>query len=41
MLPFGATGLIYEALLKKAGVDRKRITEIVVTPDLRPFISGR
>jgi ABC-type nitrate/sulfonate/bicarbonate transport system substrate-binding protein len=41
MLPFGATGLIYEALLQKAGVDRKRITEIVVTPDLRPFISGR
>lgn len=41
ILPYGATGLIYAALLKKAGVDRRRITEVVVTPDLRPFISGR
>lgn len=41
MLPFGATGLVYQALLKKAGVDRSKVTEIVVSPDLRPFISGR
>jgi ABC-type nitrate/sulfonate/bicarbonate transport system substrate-binding protein len=41
MLPFGATGLIYDALVKKAGVDRSKIREVVVTPDLRPFISGR
>ena len=41
ILPFGATGLIYEALIRKAGVDRSKVKEIVVTPDLRPFISGR
>lgn len=41
ILPFGATGLVYEALMAKAGVDRTKVSEVVVSPDLRPFISGK
>ena len=41
LLPFGSTGTIYSIMLRKAGVDRRSIKEIVVSPDLKPFISGR
>lgn len=41
LLPFGATGLIYEALLQAQSVDQSKIKEVVVSPDLRPFLSGR
>lgn len=40
ILPFGATGLIYQAMIENAGVDRSKIQEVVVSPDLRPFIAG-
>jgi NitT/TauT family transport system substrate-binding protein len=40
VLPFGSTGLVYQSLLKAAGLDRSKIEEVVVSPDLRPFISG-
>jgi NitT/TauT family transport system substrate-binding protein len=35
------TGTIYEALIKKLGVDRSRITEIPVKFDFAPFLSGQ
>lgn len=41
LLGFGATGLIYAALCKNAGVDRSKVTEVVVSPDIRPFIAGK
>lgn len=40
LLPFGSTTLLYESLLKKNNVDKKRIQEITVSPDLKPFLSG-
>lgn len=40
VLPFGSTGLVYQAMLTAAKVDRSRIVEVVVSPDLRTFISG-
>ena len=40
VLPFGATGLIYSALCDAAGVDRHKVQEVVITPDLRPFLAG-
>ncbi len=41
LLPFGSTTLLYESMLKKNGVDKKKITEITVSPDLKPFISKK
>lgn len=40
LLPFGSTTLLYESLLKKNGVDKKKIQEVTVSPDLKPFLSG-
>jgi len=40
ILPFGSTTLLYETLLKVNNVDRSKITEITVSPDLKPFING-
>jgi NitT/TauT family transport system substrate-binding protein len=40
ILPFGSTGLVYQALLRKLNIDPKTITEVNVSPDLRPFITG-
>lgn len=39
MLPFGSTSMIYEILLKRNGVDRSKITELTISPDLKPFIN--
>ena len=41
LLPFGSMGLIYQAMLEANDIDRSKINEVVVSPDLRPFISGR
>jgi len=40
VLPFGSTTLAYRALLRENDVDRSKITEITVSPDLRPFLNG-
>lgn len=40
ILPFGSTGLIYQSLLAREGIDRSRITEVTVSADLRPFLLG-
>lgn len=39
ILPFGSTRLIYLSLLKELKIPRNRITEVTVTPDLRPFVA--
>lgn len=41
VLPFGSTRLVYQALLRANDIDPASITEVVVSPDLRPFITGR
>ncbi len=41
LLPFGSTNLLYESMLEKNNVDRSKIEEIIVSPDLRPFILGK
>lgn len=41
VLPFGSTRFVYQALLRANGIDPTSITEVVVSPDLRPFIGGR
>lgn len=41
MLPFGSTSLLFESLLKKNGIDKKQVTEITISPDLKPFIEGK
>lgn len=40
ILPFGSTRLIYNALLTATKVPRSQITEVPVSPDLRPFAAG-
>lgn len=40
LLPFGSTTLLYESLLKKNSVDKKKIQEITVSPDMKPFLNG-
>lgn len=40
VIPYGNTTMIYENILAKNGVDRKKITEITVSNDLKPFLSG-
>lgn len=40
LLPFGSTTLLYESLLKKNSVDRRKVKEITVSPDLKPFLAG-
>lgn len=39
VLPFGSTGLVYKALLKKANVDASKVKEKTVSPDLKVFLS--
>jgi NitT/TauT family transport system substrate-binding protein len=40
MLPFGSTTMLYESLLAKNKVNRRRVREMVVSPDLRSFLQG-
>lgn len=40
MLPFGSTGLIYQSLMKKLHIDRTKVKEVQISPDLRPFVTG-
>lgn len=41
IIPFGATSLIYSAMMSNAGVDRSKVEEVTISFDLKPFISGR
>lgn len=40
LLPFGSTTLLYESMLKKNNVDKKKIQEITISPDMKPFLNG-
>lgn len=40
LLPFGSTTMLYESLLAKHGVDRRKIDELAISPDMRPFLQG-
>lgn len=40
LLPFGSTGLVYQSMLRANNVDRSKILEVNVSPDLRPFLNG-
>jgi ABC-type nitrate/sulfonate/bicarbonate transport system substrate-binding protein len=40
ILPFGNSTMIYETMLKANGVNRGRISEITISSDLKPFLSG-
>jgi len=40
LLPFGSTTLLYESLLRKNNIEKNKVKEIVVSPDLKPFLSG-
>jgi len=39
-LPFGGTGNIYDALISRENVNKNLVTEVIVSPDLRPFIDS-
>lgn len=40
ILPFGSTGLIYQSLLAKQNIKPGQVTEVPISADLRPFITG-
>jgi ABC-type nitrate/sulfonate/bicarbonate transport system substrate-binding protein len=40
ILPFGNSTMIYETMLQQNGVDRKKISEITISSDLKPFLNG-
>ena len=40
LLPFGSTTLLYESMLKKNNISKTSITEITISPDLKPFLNG-
>jgi len=40
ILPYGNTTMVYENMLSKNNVDRKKINEITISNDLKPFLSG-
>lgn len=40
ILPFGSTTLLYKSMLKGNNIESKKITEITVSPDLKPFLRG-
>lgn len=39
VLPFGNTTFVYEHILKKNNVNRSKISEITIGPDLKPFLN--
>lgn len=41
VLPFGSTRLVYQSVMERNSVDRSKVREINVSPDMRPFIEGR
>ncbi|MFO0743804.1 MAG: ABC transporter substrate-binding protein [Candidatus Paceibacterota bacterium] len=40
ILPFGNSTMVYETMLKQNDVDRKKISEITISNDLKPFLNG-
>ena len=40
ILPFGSTGLIYQSLLARQNIKPGQVTEVPISADLRPFITG-
>ena len=40
ILPFGSTTLWYESMVRKNNVNKKSISVITISPDLKPFLSG-
>ncbi len=40
ILPFGNSTMIYESMLKKNNVNRSKITEVTISSDMKPFLSG-
>lgn len=40
LLPFGSTTLLYESMLEQNQVNKSNIEEIIISPDLKPFITG-
>jgi NitT/TauT family transport system substrate-binding protein len=40
LLPFGSTGLLYQALVRSNQVNESKVRTMVVSPDLKPFING-
>lgn len=41
MLPFGSTNMLMESLIRKNNLDKNKIKEITVSPDLKPFLEGK
>ena len=40
MLPFGSTTLLFESMVRAIGLDRSKIKDITVSPDMKLFLSG-
>lgn len=40
ILPFGNSTMIYEIMLNKNNIDRKKVTEITISNDMKPFLNG-
>lgn len=40
VLPFGNTTMIYESMLRTNNVDRSKISETIISYDMKPFLSG-
>ena len=41
VLPFGSTNLLYEIMIQVNNVNKNRVIEIPISPDLRPFLNNR
>lgn len=40
MLPFGSTTLLFESMVRANGLDRSKIKDITVSPDMKLFLTG-
>lgn len=40
VLPFGSTTMIYESMLRINNIDRFKISEVITSYDMKPFLSG-
>lgn len=41
MLPFGSTTLLFESLIRANHLDRSKIKDLTVSPDMKPFLDGQ
>lgn len=41
MLPFGSTTLLFESLVRANHLDRSKIKDLTVSPDMKPFLDGQ